>query len=69
MISPSLAIVKHTVWKQCLKYTFVVIVTSTAHDDIKNFPKHRHPSNNPKGRVPRAMPVGECSGGDMSYNR
>ena len=22
-------------------------------------------SNNPKGRVPRAMPVGECIGGDM----
>ena len=23
------------------------------------------PSNNPKGRVPRALPVGECEGGDM----
>ena len=25
----------------------------------------RNDSNNPKGRVPRALPVGECIGGDM----
>ena len=24
-------------------------------------------SKNPKGRVPRALPVGECKGGDMVY--
>jgi len=29
------------------------------HPDLKGL------SNNPKGRVPRALPVGECEGGDM----